>query len=115
MIINDQDRAHFRLTTVIYALYALGFLTGGFTWLIAIIVNYVKKEDVAHSWVASHFRWQIRTFWFGLFWNTLGVLVGVIGVGFIIMTAAAVWIIYRITKGWLRLNDGRPMYEAKGV
>ena len=55
------------LTTVIYALYAASLLVG-VTSIIAIVMNYVKKDDVAGTWIESHFRWQIRTFWFGLLW-----------------------------------------------
>jgi uncharacterized membrane protein len=50
------------LTMVVYALQALGFLNG-ITWIVAVIINYVKKDEVRGSWLESHFRWQIRTFW----------------------------------------------------
>jgi uncharacterized membrane protein len=78
------------LTTVVYALYAATFISG-ITCIVAIVINYVKKDDVAGSWLESHFRWQIRTFWFGLLWMFLGAL---------------------IVKGWLNLNDNKPMYLA---
>jgi uncharacterized membrane protein len=54
-----------QVTMVVYALQALGFLTGGVTAIIAIVVNYVKREDVAGTLYQSHFDWQIRTFWWG--------------------------------------------------
>ena len=53
------------LTTIIYALYAASFLVG-ITIFAAIIMNYIKKDDVAGTFLESHFRWQMRTFWFGL-------------------------------------------------
>ena len=59
------------LTTIIYALYGASFLLG-FTAIVAIVMNYVKKDDVAGTFLESHFRWQIRTFWFGLLWAALG-------------------------------------------
>jgi uncharacterized membrane protein len=96
------------VTTVVYALQALGFFNG-ITWIAAVIINYVKREDVAGTWLESHFRWQIRTFWFGLLWAVLGVILFVLIVGWFILAADAIWIIYRIVKGWLNLSDNRPM------
>jgi len=104
-----SDEANKTLTTVIYALYASSILVG-VTILVAIVMNYVKRDDVAGTWLESHFRWQIRTFWFGLLWSVLGVLSMVLVVGFFVLFANLVWFIYRIVKGWIRLNEGRPMY-----
>jgi uncharacterized membrane protein len=97
------------ITTVVYALQAAGFVTGGLGWIVAVVMNYVKKEDVAGTWLESHFRWQIRTFWFGLLWGVLGGLTFILIVGWFILMANAVWIIYRIVKGWLNLSENRPM------
>ena len=97
------------LTSVIYALYAAAFFFG-ITAIVAIIINYVKKEDVAGTFIESHFRWQIRTFWYGLLWGILGTISVVIIVGWFVLLADGVWIIYRLVKGWLRLNDNKPMY-----
>jgi len=79
--------------------------------IIAVIVNYVKRGDVRGTWLESHFRWQIRTFWFGLLWAVLGFFTMIIGIGFIILFIDGIWIIYRIVKGWLRLYENREMYE----
>jgi uncharacterized membrane protein len=111
----SEERLHAakNLTAIVYALQLAGFLLG-ITWLVAIIVNYVKKEDVQETWLESHFRWQIRTFWFGVLWAVLGFLfmITIIGwfVGIFILMVDATWIIYRIVKGLLRLYDGKQMY-----
>lgn len=97
------------LTTIIYALYAAS-LVFGVTCLVAIVINYVKRDDVAGTWLESHFRWQIRTFWFSLLWGLIGLATTFIIVGFGILFADLIWYIYRIVKGWIRLNDGKPMY-----
>src|SRR5256886_13606726 len=60
------------LTTLVYALQAAGFLLPPVVWIVAVIINYVRKEEVAGTWLESHFRWQIRTFWFGLLWGVIG-------------------------------------------
>ena len=96
------------LTQVVCILYALSYFAG-ITAIIGIIINYVKKEDVAGTWLESHFRWQIRTFWFGLLWAVIGAATVVILIGFAILFANFCWIIYRIVKGWLNLNDNKPM------
>lgn len=100
------------LTIVIYALYAASLLFG-MTAVVAIVMNYVKREDVAGTYLESHFRWQIRTFWFALLWGALGMLTYILFIGWLILFADLVWFIYRIVKGWLYLNEGRPMYADR--
>jgi uncharacterized membrane protein len=96
------------LTAVVYGLQAAFFLVG-LSAIVAVVINYVKQEAVAGTWLESHFRWQIRTFWFGLLWGAIGTLLFVFVVGWFILMVDAIWIIYRIVKGWLNLNDGKPM------
>jgi uncharacterized membrane protein len=111
VVVDPKTRSQKTLTTVIYALYAASLFIG-VTALIAIVLNYIKRDDVAGTMYESHFRWQIRTFWFGLLWAVIGALTMVVLIGFAILTAALVWYIYRIAKGWLALNDNKPMYAV---
>jgi uncharacterized membrane protein len=116
-------------TQAIYALHAFSLLTGilgaatvvgafltGWPSIIAVILNYVKRSEARGTWLESHFRWQIRTFWFGLLWISLCVIfiVATFGVGLLIawlpIALVGLWFIYRIVRGWLALNDRRPMY-----
>ena len=118
-----------KLTHTIYALHAFSLVTGivgaatvvgafltGWPSIIAVILNYVKRSEVRGTWLESHFRWQIRTFWFGLLWVTLCGLfiVATLGIGLLIawlpLTLVGLWFIYRIVRGWLRLTGHRPMY-----
>jgi uncharacterized membrane protein len=118
-----------KLTHAIYALHAFSLVTGivgaatvvgafltGWPSIIAVILNYVKRSEVRGTWLESHFRWQIRTFWFGLLWVTLcGLFIVVtLGIGLLIawlpLMFVGLWVIYRIVRGWLRLMDHRPMY-----
>ena len=117
------------LAHVIYALHAFSLVTGiigaatvvgafltGWPSIIAVVLNYVKRSEARGTWLESHFRWQIRTFWFGLLWVGLCVIFVLItfGVGFLIawlpLGLVGLWFIYRIARGWLRLIDHRPMY-----
>ena len=118
-----------KLAHAIYALHAISLLTGiittatvvgafltGWPSIIAVILNYIYRGDVRGTWLESHFRWQIRTFWFGFLWVALCMLfiVVTLGIGILIawipLAVVGVWFIYRIAKGWLRLVDGKPMY-----
>ena len=108
---TEQEKSAKNVTTLIYALYAASFLIG-ITAIVAIVMNYIKKEDVAGTFLESHFRWQIRTFWFGMLWGVLGALTFVLVIGWFVLIANGIWIIYRIAKGWLRLNDNKPMYVS---
>jgi uncharacterized membrane protein len=101
------------ITTAVYALQAVGFLIG-VTFIAGVIINYIKLPDVCGTLYESHFRWQIRTFWWALLWFVVGGLTVWLIVGFLILVAAAIWVIYRIVKGWLNLIDGKPM-EVPGA
>jgi uncharacterized membrane protein len=118
------------LTHVIYGLHALSLVTGiigaatvvgafltGWPSIIAVILNYVKRSEARGTWLESHFRWQIRTFWFGLLWVALCLVFVVVTLGIGILIAwlplgvVGLWFIYRVARGWLRLKDRRPMYD----
>ncbi|WP_108651647.1 DUF4870 family protein [Dongshaea marina] len=106
----DRERSARTITTVVYALQALAFLNG-LTFIVAIIINYIKREDVRGTLAQSHFRWQIRTFWFSLLWLILGSIGSFFLIGYLILLVNGIWVIYRIVRGWLALNDGNPMYQ----
>ena len=96
------------VATVVYALQAAGFVTG-IAWIVAIVVDYVKRDDARGTWLESHYRWQIRTFWWGLLWGIVGGILLLVLVGYFVLLATAIWIIYRIAKGWLYLSENRPL------
>jgi uncharacterized membrane protein len=114
MMMTDDDAERLaglrRLTHILYALYAIYWLTLGCTALVAIIINYVKLDDVRGTLYESHFRWQIRTFWWSVLWGGIGFLLAFFVIGFAVLWVLGIWMLYRIVKGWLYLNDGKPMY-----
>jgi uncharacterized membrane protein len=116
-------------THAVYGLHALSLVTGiigvatvagaflfGWPSIIAVILNYVKRNEARGTWLESHFRWQIRTFWYGLLWVVLCALFVVVtlGVGLLIVwlpfAIVGLWFIYRIARGWIQLKDRQPMY-----
>ncbi|SPC11194.1 conserved membrane hypothetical protein [Cupriavidus taiwanensis] len=103
-----------KLLHILYALYAIFWLTGGITALIAIVIDYVKRDDGRGSLYASHFAWQIRSFWWSVVWGVLGgvlfATVVLMPLAFAVWGVLSLWMLYRIVKGWLYLNDSKPMY-----
>ena len=125
------DESLITYTHVIYALHALavllglstvhtivGSFVGGLPSIVAVIMNYARRAATRGTFLESHFRWQIRTFWFALLWSVVIVLVSapfmlvLIGFGFAWagLFALGIWIAYRVIRGWLALKDRRPMY-----
>ena len=98
-----------RLAMIVYGLQAASLLTGSLTLFAGVIINYVRMEDVQGSWIESHFRWQTRTFWYTLLWLVIGSVTTLILIGWAILLAASLWLIYRIVKGWVYLNEQRAM------
>jgi uncharacterized membrane protein len=112
---------------VVYALHAfalfvgvagsatvVGSFVGSVPSIVAVILNYLKRRDARGSWLDSHYRWQIRTFWLAIGWMALALLLVLTLIGIplaiAIQIGVSLWLIYRIARGWLRLNDRRPMY-----
>jgi uncharacterized membrane protein len=99
---------------IVGASTVIGGFVGSVPSIIAVIINYLKRSAARGSWVESHYRWQIRTFWYALLWLLIAVLliVTVIGApfGLGLLLALTLWLIYRIARGWLRLLDKQPMY-----
>ena len=115
------------VTHCVYALHSLSLLIGvttaatiigafvfGVPSIIAVVINYVKRGEARGSYLESHFRWQIRTFWFALLWCVIGgmLFITIVGIplALAVFFAAGLWAIYRITRGWLALRDRKPMY-----
>lgn len=105
-VVNDSSQ---RLTLIIYILYLASFFIG-ITAIAAIIINYLKKDEVANTYLASHFRWQIRTFWFAVLWTAIGFITVFLAIGYVILLANGIWMLYRMIRGLLALNERKPMY-----
>ena len=115
-----------RLTHIIYALHAFSAVMGlissaaivtafltGWPSILAVVLNYAKRADVRGTYLESHFRWQIRTFWFALLWIVIAgaLFITIIGIplAWLIVVGTGIWVLYRIARGWLALSDGRPI------
>ena len=97
------------LATLVYLIQAISLFTA-VPFFVGVLINYVKRGDVRGTLVESHFRWQIRTFWFWLLWTVIGSATAWILIGFVFLGIAWIWAIYRVIRGWLTLADNRPAY-----
>jgi uncharacterized membrane protein len=124
------DPRHVSYTHLMYALHTAAILVGiltaasivgsfliGLPSIVAVIMNYVRRSQVGGTWLESHFRWQLRTFWTALVAAIIATLVFgpfaliLIGIPFLLLSyfLIGVWVAYRIVRGWLGLKEGRTM------
>ena len=116
-------------THLVYALHSLSLLIGittaativgafvfGVPSIIAVVINYLKRDEAKGTFLESHFRWQIRTFWFSLLWCVIAMVLFItilgIPIALFILFATGIWAIYRIARGWLALRNRKPMYTS---
>jgi uncharacterized membrane protein len=110
-----------QLTHLIYGLHAVAVVVGvissasvagGFVFglpsLVAVVLNYLKRGDVAGTWLESHFRWQIRTFWFTLLWLVIYglfvITIILIPIAWLLIAILGLWVAYRVIRGWIALS-----------
>lgn len=108
------------LAHVVYALHAFAVVSGvggsativgsflaSVPSIVAVVLNYYKQSAVRGTWLESHFRWQIRTFWFAMLWVLVGLalVLSVVGLifGLAVFVVTSFWIVYRIARGWWNL------------
>jgi uncharacterized membrane protein len=113
-------------THVIYGLHALSVLIGassivtiigafvfGIPSIVAVIMNYAMQSEARGTFLESHFRWQIRTFWFAAAWMLVSWLmfITIIGIPFswALVAVVGLWVIYRIARGWVALASREPL------
>jgi len=107
--------------SVVIALVSAHTVVGLFLFsppsIVAVIMNYARRSETHGTWLESHFRWQIRTFWYAWLWIILTSLISIpmmlVLIGFVILFIGlgltGLWIIYRVARGWLALRESRPM------
>ncbi len=129
-IIPVQNPSLVTYTHVIYALHLISVLIGvtgavtivasfifGVPSIVALVMNYARRREVAGTWLESHFSWQIRTFWWALLWSVLvftisaplmlvliGFLTAPLGIAII-----GIWVLYRVLRGWIALRSEQPL------
>jgi uncharacterized membrane protein len=119
-----------KLTHVMYALHGFSALMGvltaatvitaflfGWPSIIAVIINYVKRDEVRGTWLDSHFGWQLRTFWYAVLWAIVAFVLAITLVGLVfavpLAIALTIWIVYRVIRGWMTLSQEKPIVLKK--
>lgn len=130
---DNKRRSLITYNHITYFLYVISYFTAGLLWIVPIVMNYVKRRDADGSWLATHFDWQIKTFWYSLVLFFIGIIIiffalGGFGVsmladsgniaigsvllsgfGLLIIIFTFIWHLYRIIRGWIALTDSRPI------
>ncbi len=130
---DKKQRALITYNHITYLLYVISYLTAGLLWIVPIAMNYGKRHDAEGTWLATHFDWQIKTFWYSIVWFVIGLVIAVVavgglgisvmadsnnlaigsalftGLGILIILFTVIWHLYRIARGWIALSDKRPV------
>jgi uncharacterized membrane protein len=111
---------------IMYGLHALSALSGiltsasiigafvfGWPSIIAVIINYVTRGNVRGSWLDTHWRWQLRTFWYAALWLLVAGLLTFTLIGIpaaiLVIAITGLWVLYRVARGWAALVSRNPM------
>lgn len=111
---------------IMYGLHALSALSGiltsasiagafvfGWPSIIAVIINYVTRGQVRGQWLETHWRWQLRTFWYAALWLLVAGLLAFTLIGIpaaiLVIVVTGLWVLYRVIRGWLALADRRSL------
>lgn len=129
----SEQRSLLTYNHITYLLYVVSYLTAGLLWIVPIAMNYAKRHDADGTWLATHFDWQIKTFWYSIVWFVIGVVITLVaigglgisvmadsnnlaigsglftGLGILIILFTVIWHLYRIARGWIALSDKRPV------
>ncbi|MDH0867481.1 hypothetical protein [Mitsuaria sp. GD03876] len=120
VVLDPEREANLRtvgiISYVLHAIVAIGALLPGVQasivlLVVAVIVDLVKRDDAAGSWQASHFSWRLRSvLWCGILYVvTIPLWFLFVIPGWIAWCGISIWFLYRIVRGWLAMNDRRPM------
>ncbi len=108
---SRRERSARLLTVVVYGLQLGTFIIPVIPPLIGVIINHVKLRDCRGMIYESHFRWQIRTFWWTVLWTLIGsALIQMGPLGGLILIGLFIWYLYRIVRGFIAWTEERPMY-----
>ena len=104
------------ISYVLHLIVAVSAVVPGGQWgptllIVALVIDLVKRGEAEGTWHASHFSWRLRSvLWAGiLYLVTLPLWLLFVAPGWMAWIAISIWFVYRIVKGMVRMNAGRPM------
>jgi uncharacterized membrane protein len=101
-----------QLALIVYILYFASYFVGGATALVGVVIAHIQIED-SDPLLRTHYEWQIRTFWIGLLYLAVGLLLMIVIIGFAVLVFWFVWTLVRTIKGVLALNENKPIAKPK--
>ena len=107
-VVNTSNSEVKNYVFIAYVTYALGLLIL-FTPFIGVLLAFIKRDEAQGSIYASHIDWLIKTFWVSLIGLLLGRLTIFILIGWLILAATGIWLIYRVVVGLIKLNEDKPV------
>ncbi len=96
----------FRPTVVNVKLIYAGYLASlamPFLAILAALFAYQSAKQNPPPWLATHYTYQMRTFWIGLGANLVAWALSFLGVGLLLFPLIAVWLVARSVKGLIRI------------
>jgi uncharacterized membrane protein len=122
---DEKERSLKTIGHISYALHAIVAISAVIPSLqasvllliVAFILDLVKKDDARGTWQESHFRWRIRSvIWAGVLYVLTSWLWLLFFIpGWIAWTLISIWFLYRVVRGWVGLNDNKPMPTPEGA
>jgi uncharacterized membrane protein len=113
---DDSLKTIGHISYALHAIVAIGAVLPAFQpsivlLVVAFILDLVKREDARGTWQESHFSWRIRSvLWAGILYVvTIPLWLLFVIPGWIAWVIISIWFLYRVIRGWLALNDGKPM------
>ena len=111
---NDQNLVAPKgsgMAMLVYILYMVGIVFALIS-LIGVIIAYINKSDAPH-WLKSHYQFQIRTFWIGILFGLVGLLLTVIYIGWLLIFLSVIWLVIRCVKGFKYLDSNSAVPNPK--
>jgi len=106
---NEELQVLKRVTATVYLCQALSFIFASLPLLVGVAFNIFRRKEVKDTWLESHFNWQIKTCWVTLLGIAISALTFGSGIGIFTLFTTILWLVYRITIGWLSLTNGKPI------
>jgi uncharacterized membrane protein len=97
---------------LVYGLYLVSVLVG-VTMLIGLVMAYINRGQVAGTWAESHYTYQIRTFWIGLLYSVISVVLMLVLIGFLLIFVVLIWVFARCIRGLQWAGNGQPVPNPK--
>ena len=96
---EDATLAH-----VVYGLFIAAPLVAGLAAVVGVIIAHIKRNDARGTWLEAHYAWQIASFWWSLLMFSVGLVLTVVKIGWLLLIFAALFFLYRAIAGWIALS-----------